>query len=661
MKRIFCLVLMSTFFLMGCSSQDKVAFFETFEEKFVNEDYEGLFTLLSYDSQQLISKEEFVARYSNIYGGIQARNMVIEKGEIDNENNSIPFKLSMDTIAGPISHSDFELPFVKEDGEFRIVWSERLIFPMMESGDRVSVRTEESTRGSIIDRTGEKLAKDGLVSRVGIHPAIFDVSDRDAKIQELSSLLDISEEFIINRLEANTNPDHFVTIVDLLQDSPKLEPLKNRGSEGILIEDHAGRVYKNHEAFGRMVGFVGAISAEALEADTEGVYHATSMIGKAGLEQTHEVVLRGIDGIEIFIERDGVNVETLVKRAVHHGEDIQLTIDSELQILVYESMGGERGSASAVDPKTGEVLALVSSPSYNSNIFTTYLTRTEQARREEIEFADEANRFAAVYSPGSTFKLNTAAIGLENGTIHPRELVRIDGMQWQLNSTWGDYRVTRINSQGAVTLRDAIKFSDNIYFAKQALEIGAEQFLRGSEKFTIGTPLTIGFPLNQSQIVNNEDGLQSEILLADTGYGQGEILVTTLNVALDYSMLANNGNIMNPVLIKTEDFEPNILKENIVSEENLAILQDAFVAVIEESDGTGHKSRIEGIRLAGKTGTAEIKQVQGEVGSQNGWFVATDLDESRISIAIMIEDVQDNVGTLGVVEMVRQVLAEYLS
>lgn len=662
-KSIFAMIMVALcfVFISACSSESKMEeTFDSFKEKFVNQDYEGVYELLSADSQERISKEDFVTRYANVYGGIGASNINIERGELDSETDTFSFTLTMDTSAGEVSFDDFQLPLVEEEGEYKIVWGESLIFPSMIEGDKVRVTSESSTRGSILDRDGNVLAKDGTLSTVGIHPSVFDASNREEKITEIAETLDISESVITEKLDANANPDHFVAIVNILPDDEKLESLVGRDAEGILINNTSSRVYVNSQAFGRLLGFVGSITAEELEANEGKGYTNSSIIGKAGLEQVHEATLRGIDGVEIYIERDGANFETIAKKEAQDGEDIQLSIDSELQEKIYSEMNGEKGSASAVDPTTGEILALVSSPSYNANRFTTYVTRTEQKAREANNFADEKNRFSKLYSPGSTFKLITAAAGLEKGTLDPDEELSIDGRSWQKDSTWGNYSITRVNSQSSVNLNTAMKYSDNIYFARAALDMGSDALIEGAKKFGIGEELNVGFPMNTSQM-SNAGTIENDILLADSGYGQGEIMVTSLNMALAYSSLSNDGNIMMPSLIMTDNQEATVWKESAISSDHLSILQDACLAVVDEEGGTAYSSRISGLRIAGKTGTAEIKASQDdEDGSENGWFVATDLDSSKISIAMVIEGVEGRGGSGVVTPKVMSIMEKYL-
>lgn len=661
---LFIIVNTCLLFIAGCSNESKqVETFERYSELLSTRDYGNLYALLSKESKEYISKKDFVERYTTIYSGIDASNINIEKeklAEKENEKNVIPFSIKMETVAGKVNLSDYQLKLVKEEKEWKIQWDETLILPSMKNGDKVRVVTEKARRGSILDRIGKPLAKDGEIKTVGINPEVFDKSNREEKITEMANSLDISEEHINKKLDANTNPSYFVPIVDILPEDEKLKMLDERGDDGIFVNRKESREYINHEAFGRLIGYVGSITAEELEKNKNKGYSTTSLIGKAGLEQVYEETLRGMGGVEIYVERDGEKIDTIAKLEPQNGQDIKLSIDSDLQTYIYDEMKGEKGSAAAVHPQTGEILALVSSPSYHSNRYTTYVTREEQQNREETQFADEANRFSRLYSPGSVFKLITAATGLEKGTIDPEQQIAINNRSWQKDHSWGNYRITRVNDQTSINLKRAVKYSDNIYFAMSALDLGSADLDAGARKFGIGEELKVGYPLSTSQI-SNDGKIDSEILLADSGYGQGEIMVTSLNMALAYSALSNDGDIMEPSLLQTEDQTVKVWKKEAIQSEHLPTLQSAFSAVIHEEGGTATSSQISGVRLAGKTGTAEIKVSQDdEDGSENGWFIATDLDTSKISLAIVLEDVKDKGGSSAAVPIGKNALSDYL-
>ena len=352
----------------------------------------------------------------------------------------------------------------------------------------------------------------------------------------------------------------------------------------------------------------------------------------------------------------------IANKDVKNGSDITLSIDSDLQKKIYSEMTGEKGAATAVNPKTGEVLAMVSAPSYDSNTFTTYISKTQKAKWEETNNADEINRFNKTYSPGSTMKLLTSIIGLENGIIDPKEAKDIKGLTWQKDTSWGDYKVTRvIDPNKSVTLKDAVNFSDNIYYAQVALDLGSEKFIKGLKNFGIGEDLTFEYPMETSQI-SNDGEINRDILLADTGYGQGEVMVTPLHVALFYSSLANEGNIMQPRLVVSENFEAKVWKEGLISKNNLPTLIDAFTAVINDAGATISDGAVPGHRVAGKSGSAEIKQSQDDTtGTENGWFVSVDPDSAKISLAMMIEDVKGRGSSHVTVPKVRNVMDYYLN
>lgn len=650
---------------VSCSKINKYEeTFNTFKEKWINNDFSGMYSMLSENSKKYIDEETFVNRYTNIYSAINLKDLEMEiSGDIikNEDYYTVPFSLKATTVAGELNISDYKVNIYKEDKEYLINWDESLIFPNMIEGDKVYVRTISHTRGKILDRNDNILAEDGTISVIGIHPSKFDSENRDAKITEIANTLDISEETIINKLNANSNPEYFVPIVDILSNDEKLTTLVNRSDEGIIINQKTSRVYNGGEAFGRLIGYVGSITAEELESKSDKGYTQTSLIGKAGIEQVYEDTLRGEDGAEIYLSRNNEEI-SILKKEVVNGIDIKLTIDSTLQTNSYAQLNGEKGAVTAVDPKTGEVLALVSAPSYDSNMFTTYVTKTKAAEREENNYTDQINRFSKTYAPGSTMKLLTASIGLNNGILNADESVTIDSQSWQKDSSWGNYFITRVNNiTTPITLREAAKYSDNIYFAQLALKIGSENLINGIKGFGIGEELTFEYPMNNSSISNN-GSLDSEILLADTGYGQGELMVTPLNMALAYSALANDGNIMNPRLVLTSDSSATVWKESAIKSEYLPTLIEDFSAMVNDADGSAHSAQIDGFNIAAKTGTAEIKASQDDTtGTENGWFVAVDTTSSKLAVAMIVEDVKDRGGSSIPIPKVKAIMEEYLN
>ncbi|MDQ0148258.1 penicillin-binding transpeptidase domain-containing protein [Eubacterium multiforme] len=650
-------------FLIGCTSTNKAnEAFNTYKQKWTEKDFKGMYQILSSDSKSKITEEQFVSRYTNIYGAIGASNISITPGEAKKNDGKvdIPFTLTMNTVAGKVDLKDFKAVVVKGDDGYKVQWNDDLIFPKMVNGDKVKVETYKGTRGKILDRNGKVLAEDGKVSVIGIHPAVFNQKNKEAKIKDMAKTLDISEDTINKKLEANKNPGQFVEIVKIPSSDDKVKKFENREGDGILVQNTISRIYNGGEAFGRLVGYIGPITAEELGKMKDKGYTQGSYIGKSGLEQVYEDTLRKENGGEIYIERGNEKI-SVFKQDAKNGKDIKLSIDSKLQKKAYDEMNGQKGAATAVNPKNGEILAMVSAPSYDSNMFTTYITKTEKKNLEDTKYAAEQNRFSKAYSPGSTFKLITAATGLEDGKIKPDEGKDIKGTTWQKDSTWGDYKVTRVDDPGKpVNLLDAVKYSDNIYFAQVALDIGSENLINGAKKFGIGEKLDCGYPMENSQI-SNDGKIKDNIALADTGYGQGQVLVTPLNMALAYSALGNNGDIMKARLVTSIDGEAKVWKKSAIDKKYLDELVKVFEAPINGAGGTATDAKIPGISLAGKTGTAEIKSSQNDKnGKENGWFVAVDTKDSKIAISMILEDVKNQGGSHAVTPRVKRILESYL-
>lgn len=655
---IISIMALAIFILSGCSSKNKIEDTVDNYTKLLNDKkYDDLYGMLTTDSKNYIKsefggKEEFINKYNAIYSAMGVDNIKISVKKI-NDKLEVPITISMNTVAGELKYDNATINLEKEDDEYKISWNESLILPDMVQGDKVRVKTTVGSRGKILDRDGNLLAYNGEVNFINIDTKKFE----ESSISKLAKDLDISEEYISDKIKNNSNPEYAVFIVKVPEyEKEKLEKIS--AIEGVTIQKNMSRVYAKGEEFGSLLGYIGSITAEELEKNSNKGYTTSSQIGKNGLEQVYEDKLRSKDGVHIYIERGNEDI-TVAEIKVCNGKDIKLAIDSKLQQEIYNQMNKEKGASIAMDSSTGEVLAMVSSPSYDSNTLVTYKTKAVAKEWEESKNAHFDNRANNLYSPGSTMKLLTASIGLENNVINLNEKMKINGLQWQNSSSWGKYKVSRVKDVSSVGLYEAVIYSDNIYFADKAIKIGSEKLIEGAKKFGIGADIDFEYPMPKSQIANHNK-IDKEILLADTGYGQGEILTTPLEVTMSYSALANEGKIMTPRLVLSENNKAKVFSEAI-NKEHLKELQKDFSGVINDPNGSGYLCKIDGINLAGKTGTAEIKSTKDdETGNENSWFVAVDMDNSKLAVSMVMEDMKGKSTSKDLVPKVKNIMESYI-
>ncbi|MGL5150137.1 MAG: penicillin-binding transpeptidase domain-containing protein, partial [Clostridium sp.] len=450
-------------------------------------------------------------------------------------------------------------------------------------------------------------------------------------------------------------PYMLVPIKKLSLSDERIGVLKQIG--GVVINERDGRVYPLGEAAAHLTGYVQSVSKEDLEKDEEGIYTINSVIGKTGLESIYESRIRGIDGTKIYIVNEkNEEVKVVSERLVKNGENIKLTIDSTLQEKGFNGLKGEKGSNVTMDPKTGEVLTLVSSPSYDPNDFVLGVSNEKWEEFNNNESKPLLNRFQGNVSPGSAFKPITAAIGLETKKLDPNEDKKITDLKWQKDNSWGGYSITRVKEyEGSSNLNNAMAYSDNIYFAKTALDIGAKDFHDMLAKLGMGEALPFDFPMNKSKI-SSVEGLSKEILLGDSGYGQGEILMNPLHLGVLYTMFSNDGDVLTPIIEFGK--ERTVWKSGIISKENSNIVKESIRGVVTIPNATGNGLNIQGKTVLGKTGTAEIKTSQSdENGTEIGWTVGmTDGQANSRLVVTFIEDVKGRGGSGYVIPKVREML-----
>ncbi|MFR7545152.1 MAG: penicillin-binding transpeptidase domain-containing protein [Clostridia bacterium] len=634
---IIIIAIITLFIINKTEKPDQVL--QDYFTKISEEKYEEAYEMLSESAKNKIAKDTFVKKNDSIYNGIDMTDLKTEITNVEN-NEKITYNQKMNTSAGEISFTN-EASVIKEDKKYKINWDNSLIYPDLNESDKIRVKTLKAERGNIYDRNNILLAGKGNISSIGLVPGKMS-ENKEEDIKKLSTILGVSEESINNKLGMSyVKDDTFVPIKNVAKTENQLKE-QALGIPGVKITTESARVYTLGKEASQLIGYVQAISAEELEENKGKGYNSNSIIGKAGIEKVYEETLRGKDGKEIYIEdENGKKVKTIAKQEVENGKDVKLTIDANKQKQIYESLEENKGAYVAMDSKTGEIIALVSTPSYDSNDFALGMSTEEWKNLNEDEKNPLLNRFTKAWSPGSTFKPVTGAIGITEGIINPEEDFGRSGLSWQKDSSWGSYMVTTLTPYNEpANMQNALIRSDNIYFAKVALKIGYNKFM--SELNKLGFNEDINFEIGTTKSTYDTDGeITDEVQLADSGYGQGQILVNPIHMASIYSAFVNNGNMIKPTIIYEEDKKVEYLKENAISQEAANTIKEDLIQVVESQNGTAHDAKIEGVKIGAKTGTAELKASKDEKGEVLGWFNAFTADESsenQLVVVSMIED-----------------------
>lgn len=546
----------------------------------------------------------------------------VKTKKYDSKTYELTFTANMNTKIGKLSAQHYEAPIVKVGDNWRIQWSPRLLFPSMDGKDTVQIDLIAATRGQIYDRNNQLLAKNGDVTQAGLVPGKLGTgADRTANLEKIAAAWDVKVTSLETLLKQSWVTDDTFVPVKIVTDSPVMT--------GAAYQTIDSRTYPLGEAAAQLIGYVGTATADDIRKDP--TLTANSKIGKTGLEQIYDKQLRGTDGGQISIQ-NGDNIHPLLTKKAVNGKSLKLTIDANQQKTAYTQLAGKAGSVVTMNPTNGELLTLASSPSYDPNAFVNGISQTDYDKYANNTSLPFLSRFAQRYAPGSTFKMLTAAIALQNKTITPDTTKSISGLKWQKDSSWGDYKVTRTVDAASENMTQALVNSDNIWFAQVALKMGASAYLKGLAplfKTQADLPLT----MKKAQI-SNSGKLASETLLADTAYGQGQLLLSPIEQAAMYSTIANGGTMQQPTLIQGTKGKrtSSVLQANAAN-----TVKTALTHVVSDQAGTAHNLAIDGHTIAAKTGTAELKQKQDTDGKENGFLVAMDADKNTYLTVALIE------------------------
>ena len=645
------LLIVSVFFIFnqGKSNEQVVTeYFELLKKK----NYKQMYQMLNTKTVYTPTQKYFVEKYKEFYEEIDAKNIQIKI--LDEQDNVIEYLIYIDTLAGRITYRN--KVGVKNE---QIQFNKELIMDGYTDGCKIKITTyNPEKRGRILDRNGKVLAEDGKGYSVGL---VKGKLNGENDYGQIAQYLETDVETLQKKMSASwINDDSFVPIKTVSEATKNDLINKNiLGINGVKISTVSIRTYPYDKVASHIVGYVQNVNAEDLKKHKNEGYNSISVIGRSGIEAAYEEKLRGITSgkIDLVDKNDKVIKELCHKEVKMSPQDITLTIDIDLQQSLYNEYQNDKSASVALNPKTGEVLALVSTPSYSNNDFVLGLSTDKWNALNNDVNQPLMSRYKQTYTPGSSMKPITAAIGLETKAIDPdKDLGAKD--KWQKDSSWGNYYVTTLHAPSPNNLKNAITYSDNVYFARSALNIGKENLFKYYKNLKIGKKVPFELALNKSQYINKNQKV-SDQLIADSGYGQGQILINPLQLASIYSAFVNNGSIYQPHIVQGQT---KIWIKNVFSKETTKIIKEDLINAIADENGTGHAIYHDNVILAGKTGTAEIKQSQSDTtGTELGWFTVMTIDEKQpILMTTVVEDVKNRGGSGYVVEHTKAPLDLYL-
>ncbi|MEC7259125.1 MAG: penicillin-binding protein 2 [Pseudomonadota bacterium] len=496
-------------------------------------------------------------------------------------------------------------------------------FRLLAEENRINIRLIAPNRGELFDRNGKVLARN--VPSYRIVMVREDAGDVEKVIGDLSRLVALNPDELEQAMTEMRRSAPFlpVTLADRVSwDDVSRVAVNAPALPGVTPEVGLTRVYPHGADMAHVVGYVGPVSDYDLQQieDPEPVLRIPRFqIGKVGLEAKREDVLRGKAGAKrVEVNATGRVMRELDRRNGQAGADLQLTLDADLQSYVQARLGSESASAVVMDCETGDVRAIVSSPSFDPNLFVQGISVADYRALTNDPYRPLANKSVqGTYPPGSTFKMITALAALEAGTTGAEETVWCPG---HLEVSGRRFHCWKGGGHGHVDLMNSLKQSCDVYYYDVAMKVGIDSISSMAQRLGLGVRHDLPMSAVASGLapdrawkkrVHNQDWLIGDT--ANAAIGQGYMLASPLQLAVMTARLAT-GRAVEPRLVRSVDGveEPIVGNEPLgLNENHLRQVRRGMNAVMNDRRGTAYKSRIvaEGMRMAGKTGTSQVRNI----------------------------------------------------
>jgi len=542
------------------------------------------------------------------------------------------------------------------------------LYARLAEGNRIRIIPAEAARGTFYDRNGELLVTNRPGFAVSLLPLTEPVSPE--VIARVSKLIHVPIAEIQQKIDTHVGFDPIRIKTDVLPDIVTLIEEQKDDYPGVVIEVLPIRDYIYGEYAAHVFGYVSEINEEELERRKNEGYKSGYIIGKFGLERIYDKEVRGINGgDQVEVDVSGRPVQLLGRQSPVPGNDLVLTIDKHLQEAAEQAIDAQlaivhanAAAAVVMNPQTGEVLAMVSRPAFNPNLFAGGISTQNWNVLNNNPYHPMDNKaITGEYPPGSTFKIVTGTAALAEHKVTPQEKIFDAGHHWIIPKTNAGGEAL-----GWINFQEAMAHSDNVYFYEMGNRLGVDALERYARMFGLGTRTGIDLPYEAEGLVPNrkykaenyEDGEWYLSETFDAAIGQGFNLVTPLQAAMVMGEIAANGKRYQPHLVQrivdvngntVREFQPKLLSELDVSPSVIRNVQEGLHSVTKIGTAAGVFAGFP-IDIAGKTGTAENSQ-----GRDHGWFVAYGpYVNPNIVVAVIVE--QGGFGSLSAVPIGRRIM-----
>ena len=625
-----------------------------FLEKWENEDYSGMYAMLANTSRDAITEEDFTKVYKDTAINLTLKDMEygIATTLVTTTSAKVGYKVNFITSLFSEIVRQMEMNLVIDNGAWRIQWEHGMVMPELTGGKKLALQVKSPTRGDIYDRNGEPIATQSEAAALGIVPGQMTDEGSQAVLDQLNLMTGIPKNMIIDKYRGSTS-EFYVPIAEVSAQTYYRRAERLNSLTGLVINLYTDRYYYFGGIAPQAVGYLLSISPEEYDAYRRSGYAGDERIGSSGIEKWGEAYLRGEPSAELYVVNpDGTYDTRLGSKDSKAPNNIYTTLDSDLQLGAQKALIGFTGAIVVLERDTGRVLAMASSPGFDPNSFQVTNYNSQYTLGDLVNDPNTPlyNRAAqSAYPLGSVFKLITTAAGLESGLYTPETTYECTSQFTELPGYIGnDWTYDKdLPPSGTLTLVEGIMRSCNPWFYHIGLDLyrykGPDYLANMARSFGLGEATGIdAVSENPGSIVNptfEGGGVQM-------GIGQGDMLVTPLQVANFVAAIGNGGTLYRPQIIEKvttldgdviEEFSPEVIRQLPVSQENLAAIKEGMRLVVENKRGTAYQAFWDvTVPVYAKTGTATTS-----VEDPHSWFAgfteAVSSGKPDISVAVIAE------------------------